>query len=157
MDNTSKAHHLFHAICIVASLSLIARAIYFYALDEDTTSVIFRKLNELEESSYPSISFRFKDPLFKGYWKRNDGGLKKEPPWVRRNAYFKFLQGDFFNPELANVDYDMATRRLEKYLNYITFYFKSNYYVIWKSKWGSLEFIAPQNDKLVPKPATHKL
>ena len=151
MDNVSKAHHFFHTICIVVSLFLIGRAIYFYAIDEDTTSVIFRTFNELEGSSYPSISFCFKYPVFKEYWKTNDGGLKNETPWTRMINYRKFLHGDFFNDELAQVDYDMATRSLEKFLNYVSFYFKSHHFVFWKPRHDSMELIVADKDGRVKR------
>ena len=147
MANVSKAYHFFHAICISVSLLLIGRAIYHYAIDQDTTNVNFRKFNEFEGSSYPSISFCLRDPLVLHYWKTNNGGLKNNNPWERMANYRKFLQGEFYSDELAQVDYDKASRSLVKYLKKVLFYFKNNHSVYWKPKNGSFEIIVPHLDR----------
>ena len=54
---------LFHAMCMIFTISLTAYCFYQYALNEDIAKVDYKEFHSTEEDIYPSISFCFDHPF----------------------------------------------------------------------------------------------
>ena len=61
MQKSSTA--LFHAICFVAAVILVARCVHIYFKDEDVSQVEYHDFHDGKDNIYPSVSMCIKNPI----------------------------------------------------------------------------------------------
>ena len=109
----------FKILCIVATVATIAVWIYNYTLDLDLCLVDFKYYANTKDSIPPVLSVCFSDPFEKD---------KLKEYGVNQSMYLSYLNGDFEDPNMKNVNYDNISLNLMDY--------SGPYYVGWHN--GSL-------------------
>ena len=100
---------IFHLFCATAAISLSTFWIYTYSLNEDLCKVDYKSYYDDKEDKFPVLSICFKDFL-------SDEQLKRIPHQVTRSKYLKFLKGDAFEENLANIVYYNVTVNMTEYI-----------------------------------------
>ena len=105
--------HAFYVICILGTVALIVWCIYMYALDEDMTMIQMEKFHTKPDYIYPSISLCASNIFDES--KLNDFG-------VNRTLYQRFLRGEYFTEDIANIAYEDVVYKPTSYLLGIKIY-----------------------------------
>ena len=105
--------HAFYVLCILGTVALIVWCIYMYALDEDMTIIQMEKFHTKPDYIYPSISLCASNIFDES--KLNDFG-------VNRTLYKRFLRGEYFTEDIANIAYEDVVYKPTSYLLGIKFY-----------------------------------
>ena len=100
---------VFSSICWVTAVSFTAYCLYIFSKDEDLCTVRYIKYYETEKDVFPALSLCFKNPFVKNKLDTNTGG-------VNETFFLHFLQGKYFAPFLANIQYENVTTDISKYL-----------------------------------------
>ena len=96
----------FLACCIIATISFTSFCIYQYQRNDDTSVISFRKFHENENSVYPALVLCFGDYLKHDAF-HND---------THENRYKSFLEGKFWDDEMAKIDYEDVTIDIHGYI-----------------------------------------
>ena len=100
---------LFAVCCVASTIYTFSWQISKYSKNEEVTEVSFRPFHVNEDDLYPSVSLcfasRFDDNLLGMYGE----GINSE-------SYAKFLQGNFWNPDLVNVSLENITMDVMPYI-----------------------------------------
>ena len=111
----SNCYQIFHAICFLATLTLIGNCVYQYFLDKDMSQVEYQKYHEGQDSIYPSISICFnRDSLFLEEKIKDNVGVN-----VTSFDYLWFLSGydtESSSSPFWNLEYDGVTVNLTDHL-----------------------------------------
>ena len=124
--DTINIKSFFRLICIIATITLLVYCSLKFSRNESMSMVDFRSFLETEKDIYPSISLCFSnddDPInFDGIYNKevlsNSYGI--EDPRI----YIDFLEGNYWDSQLFDVDYDAVTINLMDYVEKI--YIKVN-------------------------------
>lgn len=118
------AHYI---LCISAALCLSIWCIYNYSLDEDLTRIDFKRFNEQKDDIYPSISVCLCNPYI-------SKKLKKYGNDITPSKYIKFLQGDMWQQEMLDIDYEDVTIDIKDYFLGYDITYSNNERVSYKSQ-----------------------
>ena len=103
---------IYHIICLLATIALVAWASYEYSLNEDETQIHINQFHKTAEDIYPSITICIDDPFI-------ERKLKEIHPVLTNGTYKAFLGGKGWSPNdvdnegMINIDYDNVTYQLE--------------------------------------------
>lgn len=120
VSNWLNLENIFLLGCIAATVSLQIICIQHYFRDEDVSMVHYTKFHSTDEAVYPSISFCILPPFLESKFDAYGNG-------INQTSYKQFLQGDFWDEKMLNVDYDNVTVSLSDNL-------LGSYYVTQKEK-----------------------
>ena len=67
--------HLFHFVCITATIVTTCWCVYIFDQDNDVCLVDFKQYNEKEEYIYPSFSLVFVNPFIESKLQKYGGGI----------------------------------------------------------------------------------
>ena len=99
----------FNVICCLATSSLLVFCIYIYCKNEDVTETSYKKYNEDDTSSYPSVTFCIINPF-------KEDALKVHGHIIDVNSYLSFLKGDYWDEKMNNVSYEGVTKNWKDYI-----------------------------------------
>ena len=94
-------------MCLATGLT--AWCLYKYSLDEDVSLVSFANFNDDENKVYPALTTCFWNPFLN---KR----LNTYGPGINTTTYSSFIQGNYWDTRMVNIDYDDVTVSLEDFL-----------------------------------------
>ena len=99
---------IFHALCVLATVSLSIQCLYNYFLNETASIIEYQKFQKDGLSGYPSISMCFMHPF-----------LEPELRILGTNtsSYIKYLQGKFHDEQMKKIKYDDVTISLKDYVD----------------------------------------
>ena len=98
--------------CVAAAIGFVIWGVYRYSLDEDITRIDVKNFNADEESIYPSVSLFFYSPCIKEKFEKQGNGITP-------TIYKRFLQGDEWNENLMDIDYnDVTINIIDYFLGY---------------------------------------
>ena len=99
---------IFHALCVLATVSLSIQCLYNYFLNETASIIEYQKFQKDALSGYPSISMCFMHPF-----------LEPELRILGTNtsSYIKYLQGKFQDEQMKKIKYDDVTISLKDYVD----------------------------------------
>ena len=95
--NREILQNVFHALCVVATISLQINCIYRYSLNEDISVVEYQTFHNRKESIYPSISLCVVNPFY-------DIELKKYGMDINGSSYMKFLRGQIRDEQMTKIE-----------------------------------------------------
>ena len=99
----------FHFLCIISAISAITYCLYRFMLNEDMTSIEFRRFDGIGNNIYPVISLCFSEPgIFNILELNRLVGYKSSE---RKNAkrYLDFLEGKIWSKKYLNVSYESVS------------------------------------------------
>ena len=130
----------YYTLCIFATLGMIVYCLVEYLKDKDVSSVDFKQFNEQEEYVYPTITLCF-ETQFLGDRLNNDKiGLDE---W----SYSNFLNGEYWQDNFLEVDFDNVTPKIEEYFLGI---YVSSFYDL---KTGFVEYLYNAHDLNINDPS----
>ena len=91
----------FHFICWSAVISIISYWIYIYTLNEDLCLVDYKNYFESKSDEPPALSICLKNPIA-------EEKMKMVAPQVEADTYLRFLNGDYFNVTLLDIEYQQV-------------------------------------------------
>ena len=100
---------IFRLICILCALSMCLYCIHDYLKNEDLSEVTFTKFRGDDKNTYPQVSLCFSDQF-------QDVKLKQINSNFSAAAYLDYLNGRYWDPKMADLDYDKIAIKPEKYL-----------------------------------------
>ena len=99
---------------------MISYCVYKFVLDDDMTSIVFRRFNGKGDEIYPTLSFCFKGKgIFDATEIRKISQSKIE--------YTRFLFGKDWDERLLDVEYDNVTLELDKMLKSVKLHASNGY------------------------------
>ena len=102
--------NIFDVWCILAAISTISYCIYEYSLDEDSTSVEFKRFDtNKHEQGYPSFTVCFLNQILKAK-------LESYGEQIDATHYLNSLWGYSWDPRMHEIDYDFVTMDLNKHV-----------------------------------------
>ena len=104
---------IFHYICLVVTIILVAWQIRVYILNNDISRVYYDKFHSSESAIYPSLSLCFGDILLEE--KLNEYGVSK-------SHYLNFLKGLIWDEKLLEINYNDVSINLKDHLLGIEMY-----------------------------------
>ena len=126
---------LFHGLCWVATTSVVSYWIYIFSLNDDLCTVDYRKYYEEQTDHYPVLSLCFKNPF-------SSTKLRMVTPEINETSYLKFLRGEYFSPEMLDIDYKNVTMDISEYA--------MKYFLWWRN--GTIELVPLKNDESLFEP-----
>ena len=120
--------------CIFATIATTVLQLNQYCNGPDGTIVEYKRFGDVETDVYPSIGACFTNTL-------EEKNLKKYGDNLTSTLYYYFLTGEFWDPNLLMVDYDIVTQNLDEYVlayGYRTSDWKFNY-VYQQGQYGKSE------------------
>ena len=94
---------LFFMICLFATIYLSIYSLIRYCKDEDTTVLKVTKFFSSNESIYPSLTFCIAPPFLDSQFDMFGDDA------INPKSYKRFLEGEFWDERLADIDYDNVT------------------------------------------------
>ena len=98
---------IFFMICLFATISLSIYSLIRFFKNEDTTVLKVTNFFSSNESIYPSLTFCIVPPFLDTKFEML--GDKE----INTESYIKFLEGEFWDEKLADIDYDNVTVSLD--------------------------------------------
>ena len=108
---------IYHAICIIATLSLVVWCISLYLQNNDVSRVDYQKFHATQQDIYPSFSLCFSHVLEHKELKKYD---------LNESIYWKFLKGALWDERFMAISYENITINPIDYLLAIEMY-QQNY------------------------------
>ena len=102
-------YRLCHLICTLATAFFILYCLYQYSLNNDVSQVTYKEFHHTEENIYPSLTVCFKNIFYEENLNRY--GLNNSIQY-----YSRYLEGDYWDDRMSEVDYDNVTKRIDSYL-----------------------------------------
>lgn len=121
-NSMKKVSALFHVLCWSATTSVVSYWIYKYSLNDDLCVVDYKKFYEDPTNHYPMLSLCFENPF-------SSNKLNLISPEINETTYLQFLRGEYFSPEMLEIDYENVTIDIAEYVK--------KYFVYWRD--GSME------------------
>ena len=128
-SSSTERTRFFRLLCIFTTLGLTGWCLYKYTLDEDVSLVAFVNFNDDEEKLYPALTICFWNPFI-------NEKLKTYGLGINTSTYSKFIQGNFWDERMVNIDYDEVTVSLEKYMTEIGVQYGNFTTRIWKDSFN---------------------
>ena len=119
--DTINTRSFFRLICIIATITLLGYCSLKFSRNESMSMVDFRSFLETEKDIYPSISLCFSN----GDYRNNVDGIYNKKVLSNRygiedpRIYTDFLEGNYWDSQLFDVDYDAVTINLVDYVEKI--------------------------------------
>ena len=112
IKNDETNHYRFHLLCVICTISMISYCVYKFVLDDDMTSIVFRRFNGKGNEIYPTLTLCFK------------GASIFDAEKIQRVSqsnidYQKFLSGLVWDQRLYDINYDNVTLDFENLVKYI--------------------------------------
>ena len=114
---------IFKFSCILSTIIMVGFWIYKFQLNEDSTTIEYKLVNEINDIVHPELSFGILGPFLNDELQKilnvsNDDTLGDQ--------YIKFLRGDeTYDDKFKDVDYEKVTPNLFNYLEKIDFFWKT--------------------------------
>ena len=138
---------IFKLLCIATTFGFIGMWLYTYSLNEDTTTIENRSYFDTSDDKLPVLSMCFEQKF------NDDVFFQQKEISVTGSQYLQYLKGTYFDPSLAEIDYQSVTVNISEYIlsynvHYIngsTFHdvtssesFHSPYYTFSWDSWGKI-------------------
>ena len=108
---------IFHGICLLFTVGMVVHWCFKYSLNEDLSSVEYKKYYDTKEDVYPVMSLCFKNSFLKEKLTKNYG--------TDYAALLDFLKGEYFNEEMLRINYNDVVFNLEDYVD--------KYWIRWRN------------------------
>ena len=106
-----KINRFFFIICLFATISLSIYSLRRYLKNDDTTVLKITNFFSSEESIYPSLTICISSPFLYNKFGHVDDDYFSVLNLMEK--YIKFLEGEFWDDQLADIDYDNVTVSLD--------------------------------------------
>ena len=148
LSNSRKLfEQLFHFGCVVAAIGTTLWCVILFFENNDVCLVDFKKYNEEPEYISPSFSIGFANPF-------NQSMLEMYGKGINTSSYIQFLQGQYWDKRMLNINYDEVTIDINKYflgyevvLSNLTKYFLK-FHEIHKSNGFKLPYVSFRHPKM---------
>ena len=100
-------HMTFRLCCWIATISLIFKWLYKYSRDDDLCEVDYRNYYQTDEDLTPELSLCFNSPFSQE---------KLEKFGVNETKYKSFLEGDGFDSDLVDIDFNSISMNPNDYV-----------------------------------------
>ena len=121
---------IFRVICWTATITVISYWLYVFSLNEDLSSVHYKKYYQSKGDVFPVLSLCFRNPFSTKNSEITGAGINE-------SSYLNFLEGTYFVPEMLNINYENITIDVSEYV--------VKYWVEWRN--GSYKTYSLMNDK----------
>ena len=108
----------FHAVCWIATATVISYWLYIFNLNEDLSIVDYKNYYQSKSDLSPVLSVCLQSPFSKQNLRMTSDGINE-------TSYLEFLNGNYFVPEMLNVEYKNITLNMSKYV--------VEYFVKWRN------------------------
>ena len=98
----------FQVICWIATFTMVSYWIYAFNLNEDLCLVDYKKYYETDSDMHPMLSLCLRNPV-------SEEKLKRQAHGINMTTYLRFLEGNYFAPEMLNVSYENVTIDLNEF------------------------------------------
>ena len=101
---------IFQIFCNLTALGLTGWCFYKFMKDDDVSLVNYQRYHADIDSIYPSCTLCFNNPFL-------EDKLRGVGVGINTTTYVKFLEGQYWDDRLVNIDYDNVTIDLKDYLD----------------------------------------
>ena len=101
-------YYFFHLICTTATIFFVCFCLYKYSLNKDLSQVTFQEFHKTKDNIYPSMTLCFANIFYEENLK--EYGIQSI------DDYTNYLNGEFWNDSMIDVDYDNVTISISDYL-----------------------------------------
>ena len=95
VDKKSYVAKIYHALCLIVTISLVLWCIHDYCLDRDVTEILLRAYHDTPDDIYPSITVCYKEPFLDQKFVNYDKNISK---YFKNNLittdYWALINGD---------------------------------------------------------------
>ena len=102
------AYYSFHFICTSATIGFICFCLYKYSQNGDVSQVTFQEFHAQEENLYPSLTICVSSIFY-------EEKLKSYGEGINVSTYTGFMNGEYWDDRMINVDYDNVTTNFSNF------------------------------------------
>ena len=108
MKVKSNLSYSFHLVCSLAALLFVCFCLYKYSLNKDLSQVTYKEFHKTNENIYPSLTLCFASIFYEGNLK--EYGVQSI------NEYANFMDGEYWNDRMIDVNYEKVTLNISDYV-----------------------------------------
>ena len=110
--------YIYYIICISGTIAMTSYCLLQYLQNEDVSVVNFNTFNAEKDFVYPAITLCFKTNFI-------ERALHDSTVGIKEDDYINFLNGEHWQDDMLNIDFDRVTTKIEDYLlgAYMSTYF----------------------------------
>ena len=101
-------YYFFHLICTSATIFFVSFCLYKYSLNKDLSQVTYKEFHKTNENIYPSLTLCFASIFYEGNLK--EYGVQSI------NEYANFMDGEYWNDRMIDVNYEKVTLNISDYV-----------------------------------------
>ena len=98
----------FSLICIIAVITMVSYWIYKYEVVDRNVGVVDYEVLDKIKDDLPALAMCFMNPFL-------NNKLPSGDPNINSSIYLKYIQGEYYDDQLAGIDYDDVTLNLNDY------------------------------------------